>query len=54
MVSNSCNALGDIAGVRQAGGGVQTANDARCIGRYEGGTSATIIDVPWCCRIPGR
>ncbi len=54
MVSNSCNAIGDIAGVRQAGGGVQTANDARCIGRYEGASSATIINVPWCCRIPGR
>ena len=54
MVSNSCNAIGDLAGVRQAGGGVQTANDARCIGRYEGGSSATIINVPWCCRIPGR
>ena len=54
MVSNSCNAIGDLAGVRQAGGGVQTANDARCIGRYEGGSSAQIINVPWCCRIPGR
>ena len=54
MVSNSCNVIGDVAGVRQAGGGVQTANDARCIGRYEGESSATIINVPWCCRIPGR
>lgn len=54
MVSNSCNAIGDLAGVRQAGGGVFTASDARCIGRYEGGSSATIINVPWCCRLPGR
>ena len=54
MVSNSCNAIGDVAGVRQAGQGVQTASDARCIGRYEGASSATIINVPWCCRIPGR
>lgn len=54
MVSNSCNAIGDVAGVRQAGQGVQTATDARCIGRYEGASTATIINVPWCCRIPGR
>jgi len=54
MVSNSCNVSGDIQGVRQAGGGVQTANDARCIGRYEGQSAATIINVPWCCRLPGR
>ena len=54
MVSNSCNAIGDVANVRQAGGGVATASDARCLGRYEGASSATIINVPWCCRIPGR
>jgi len=54
IVSNSCNAIGDLASVRQAGGGVVTAADARCIGRYEGASSATIINVPWCCRLPGR
>lgn len=54
LVGNSCNATGDVAGVRQAGGGVFTASDARCIGRYEGASAATIINVPWCCRIPGR
>ncbi len=54
MVSNACNAIGDVAGVRQAGGGVFTAADARCLGRYEGASTATIINVPWCCRLPGR
>jgi hypothetical protein len=54
MVSNSCGALGDVANVRQAGAGVVTASNAVCFGRYEGATSVTITNTPWCCRIPGR
>jgi hypothetical protein len=60
MVSNSCQANGDFAGgnVVLAGQGTFTGNptpyDSNCFGYYAGSSSATIFNVPWCCRIPGR
>ena len=54
MQSNTCRAIGDTANVRLSQHGVISLNNAICAGSYEGGSTATITNTPWCCRMPGR
>ena len=57
IVSNSCQAspIGEFEGgkVVLAGQGAFVGG-SNCFGYYAGTSSVTILNAPWCCRIPGR
>ena len=57
MVSNSCQAspIGEFEDGKVVLAGQGTfVGGSNCFGYYAGTSSVTILNAPWCCRIPGR
>jgi hypothetical protein len=55
MVSNSCQAQGDYqSGALVLAGGGTTFGGSNCLGYYSGTSTVTVLNAPWCCRMPGR